>query len=129
MKLLLSAGFAALILVTPAMAEGDAALGAKIFNKCKTCHENEKGVNRVGPTLKGVVGRKTGTVEKFKYSEAMAAKGGDWSFADLAAFTANPKGYVAGTKMVFNGIPAAADRADLIAYLATLADTPVALPK
>ncbi len=55
-------------LAAPALADGDAEAGAKVFNKCKTCHENEKGVNRVGPTLKGVVGRKTASVEGFKYS-------------------------------------------------------------
>lgn len=120
MKLLISAGFAALLIMTPAMAEGDAALGAKTFNKCKTCHENEKGVNRVGPTLLGVVGRKTGTVEKFKYSDAMAKKGTEgqvWDEATLASYIADPKGFIPGNKMAFPGIKDPVELANLIAFL------------
>ena len=122
MKLLVSAGFAALLIATPAMADGDAALGAKVFNKCKTCHENEKGVNRVGPTLKGVVGRKTASVEKFKYSEAMAKKGADgqvWDEATLASYITDPKGFIPGNKMAFPGIKDATELANLIAFLKT----------
>ncbi len=104
--------------------------GKAIFAKCKSCHTVDKGKpNGVGPNLFGVVNRPKGKAEGFKYSEAMLAKGTDWTFENLAAFLTNPKAYVAGTKMVFAGLPGAADRADLIAYLATMADTPVPLPK
>ncbi len=112
------------------LAKANADNGKATFAKCKSCHAAEKGKpNGVGPNLFGVVNRPKGKAEGFKYSEAMLAKSGEWSFENLSAFLANPKAYVAGTKMVFNGLPAAGDRADLIAYLATLADTPVALPK
>lgn len=120
MKLLIKAGIVTLLLATPVMAEGDAALGSKTFNKCKTCHENEKGVNRVGPTLLGVVGRKTGIVEKFKYSEAMAKKGAEgqvWDEATLASYLTDPKGFVPGNKMSFPGIKDPAELANLIAFL------------
>ncbi len=59
----------------------------------------------------------------------MEKKGGDWTFDQLAHFLHSPKTFVPGTKMLFNGLPTAADEADVIAYLATLAETPVALPK
>jgi cytochrome c len=109
-------------LAAPAMADGDAALGAKVFNKCKTCHENEKGVNRVGPTLKGIVGRKTASVEGFKYSEAMAKKGTEgqvWDDATLATYLKDPKALVPGTKMAFPGLKDDAEIANVIAFLKT----------
>jgi cytochrome c len=104
--------------------------GKAIFSKCKSCHIADKGKpSTVGPNLWGVVNRARASYEGFTYSDAMKAKGGNWSFEEIGNFLNNPKGYVAGTKMVFAGLPAAADRADVIAYLATLADTPVPLPK
>lgn len=104
--------------------------GKSVFGKCKGCHSVEKGKPAtVGPNLWGVVNRPKGSAEGFKYSDAMKAKGGNWTFDDLAKFLHAPKEFVPGTKMVFNGVPSASDEADLIAYLATLADAPVALPK
>jgi cytochrome c len=120
MKLFAATAVGLALLAAPAFAEGDAVLGAKVFNKCKTCHENEKGVNRVGPTLKGVVGRKTGTVEGFKYSEAMAKKGADgqvWDEANIALYLTDPKAFVPGNKMSFPGLKDEADRANVIAFL------------
>lgn len=112
------------------LSKANAENGKVTFAKCKSCHTPEKGKpNGVGPNLYGVVNRPKAKVEGFKYSEAMIAKTGEWTFENLSHFIANPKAYVAGTKMVFAGLPSAADRADLIAYLATLADTPVPLPK
>jgi cytochrome c len=112
------------------LAKANADNGKAIFSKCKSCHIAEKGkASTVGPNLWGVVNRAKGSYEGFNYSEAMKAKGGNWGFDEIAGFITNPKAYVQGTKMVFNGLPEAADRADVIAYLATLADTPVALPK
>jgi cytochrome c len=117
---------AAISLLSQASADN----GQAVFAKCRACHTVEKGrPSGVGPNLFGVVNRPKGQAEGFKYSEALLAKGGDWTFENLSAFLLSPKGYVAGTKMVFSGLPAASDRADLIAYLATLSDTPVELPK
>ncbi|MBL8791475.1 MAG: cytochrome c family protein [Rhizobiales bacterium] len=113
-------GAALMALAVPAWADGDAAAGAKVFNKCKTCHENDKGVNRVGPTLKGVVGRKTGSVEGFKYSEAMAKKGADgqvWDDATIASYLKDPKGFIPGNKMAFPGLKDDAEIANVIAFL------------
>lgn len=112
------------------LSKANADNGKAIFTKCKSCHVAEKGkAPTVGPNLWGVVNRPKASYPGFTYSDGMKGKGGDWSFAELGHFLANPKGYVSGTKMVFAGLPAASDQADVIAYLATLADTPVPLPK
>jgi len=104
--------------------------GKAIFKKCQACHVSEKGKTpTVGPNLWDVVNRKKGSYPGFKYSEAMEKKGGEWSFDQLAHFLHSPKTFIPGTKMLFNGLPTPADEADVIAYLATLADTPVPLPK
>ena len=109
-----------LLAATPAMAEGDAAKGEKVFNKCKACHDVEKGVNKVGPTLKGIVGRKAASVPDYKYSEAMLAKGTEgvvWDEATLTAYLPDPKAFVPKTKMAFAGLKKPDEVADVIAYL------------
>ena len=109
-----------LVFAVPAHADGDAAAGEKVFAKCKACHENEKGVNKVGPTLKGVVGRKAGSVPDFKYSEAMAAKGAEglvWDDANIASYLADPKGFIPKNKMAFAGLKKPEDVANVIAFL------------
>jgi cytochrome c len=117
---ILAALAAAVLFAAPALAEGDAAKGEKVFAKCKACHENDKGVNKVGPTLKGVVGRKAGAVEGFKYSEAMAAKGTEglvWDEANIASYLADPKGFVPKNKMALAALKKPEEIADVIAYL------------
>ena len=115
--------------VVALLPKADPANGKAIFKKCQGCHVAEKGkAPTVGPNLWGVVSRPKASYPGFSYSEAMKAKGGNWTFEDLGAFLHNPKAYIPGTKMVFTGLPPN-DEADVIAYLATLADTPVPLPK
>lgn len=104
--------------------------GKAIFKACQACHVSEKGKTpTVGPNLWDVVNRPKASYPGFKYSEAMQKKGGDWSFDQLAHFLHGPKTFVPGTKMLFNGLSSPSDEADVISYLATLADTPVPLPK
>jgi cytochrome c len=100
-----------------ALADGDAEAGKKVFNKCKICHTLEAGVNKVGPSLAGVIGRPAGTVEGFKYSEAMAGSGLTWDAATIDQYLADPKGFVPGNKMAFVGLKKEEERANVIAYL------------
>ena len=120
-KAVFAALASAVLFAVPAHAEGDAAAGQKVFNQCKACHDIEKGVNKVGPTLKGVVGRKAASVADYKYSPAMVKKGEEgvvWDEATLTAYLPNPKAYVPGTKMAFGGLKKPEDVANVIAYLA-----------
>jgi cytochrome c len=103
--------------------------GAAAAKKCAACHTFEKGgPNRVGPNLFGIVERARASEAGFNYSAAMKGKGGKWTYDDLNKFIANPKGFVPGTAMGFAGIQKDSERADVIDYLHTLADSPVPLP-
>lgn len=101
-------------------AVADVASGTKIFKKCKACHKLEDGANSVGPFLFGIVGRGIATAADFKYSDAISGIGGDWTPAQLNAFLTRPKDFAPGTKMSFAGLKNESDRANVIAYLATI---------
>ncbi|MFZ4381121.1 MAG: c-type cytochrome [Sandarakinorhabdus sp.] len=109
----------AAIVAAPAAAQ-DAKAGEKVFVACKTCHAVGAGQNRIGPSLAGIVGRKSGIYAKFTYSAAMKAKNVTWTEANLDTYLTKPQAYVKGTKMAYPGLPDAKKRKDLIAYLKTL---------
>ena len=112
------------------LAKADAKKGEALAKPCAACHDFTKpGVAKVGPPLYGVLNRAKGHVAGFAYSDALKAKGGDWSYDELNKFIADPKKDIPGTKMAYAGEKDDAKRADIVAYLRSLADSPVALPK
>jgi cytochrome c len=114
-----------------AMAAGDAANGASIFQQCAACHSPEKGVNMVGPSLYGVIGRPAGSIADFDYSAAMheaAQKGLTWTEDNVVAYLQNPHKFLeefdkdsgVRNKMTFS-LADMQQRQDVVAYLKTLA--------
>jgi cytochrome c len=95
----------------------DAAAGEKVFALCRSCHVLDEGVNRVGPSLHKVVGRASGSVAGFSYSDANKNSGVTWTTDVLFKYLEDPKAFMPGTKMAFPGIKDAQDRANLVAYL------------
>ena len=102
------------------LAAADIERGEKGFSKCKACHKLEDGENGTGPHLFSVVDREIATVSDYSYSPAMAGFGGTWDAEALNSFLENPKKFMPGTKMSFAGLRKDTDRANLIAYLATI---------
>lgn len=102
-------------------AVADAAAGEKEFGKCKACHKLEDGAHATGPSLYGVVDRPMAAADGFGYSDALLAlQGQSWTPEEIDAYIANPREYAPGNKMTFAGLKDAEDRANLIAYLATI---------
>jgi cytochrome c len=97
--------------------QGDAKRGQKVFEVCGACHAANGASNEVGPSLRGVFGRKAGSLEDFRYSPAMKRSGITWSAPSLEAFIAEPQKVVPANRMPFDGVPNARDRADLIAWM------------
>jgi cytochrome c len=104
--------------------------GTAAAKKCAACHTFEKGgPNRVGPNLYNVLNEPKGQGRAgFNFSAAMKGKGGTWTYDDLNKFLASPKGFVPGTAMGFAGISKDSERADVIAYLRSLSESPAPLP-
>ncbi len=111
----------------------DAAKGEKVAKKCAACHTFENGgADKQGPNLWDIVNRKIGGVDGFKYSADLAALADAdkvWDYDSLDVFLRKPKEFAKGTKMAFGGISKVGDRADLVAYLRSLSDSPAPLPE
>ena len=97
------------------------AAGEKVFRKCSACHQVGDGAkNRVGPQLNAVVGRTVGGLEGYAYSGTLqeaGEKGMVWNEEPLAAFLADPRSYMKGTKMAFSGLRKETDRQAVVEYL------------
>ncbi len=132
------------IIAAPAFAAGDAEAGAKVFNKCQTCHvvANEAGETlagknaKTGPNLYGIIGRAAGTYPDFKYGEsivALGASGFTWTEADLVTYVADPAKFLkdklgdtkAKSKMVFK-LTNETEAANVAAFLASFSAAPAA---
>ena len=118
-RVALLSGIACLGLSTSSASEED---GQLMFNNaCRTCHSVREGENRLGPHMRGIIGRKAGSLPDYSYSSAM--KGADfvWDEGNLDRFIANPDETVPGNTMKpYGGLPSAESRAKLVAYLKTL---------
>lgn len=96
----------------------DAANGEEVFKKCRACHQiGETAKNGVGPLMNGIIGRKSGLIEGFNYSEANKNSGLTWDKATFLNYIKDPKAAMPGTKMAFAGVKDEKDAADLFAYL------------
>ncbi|MGB1077464.1 MAG: c-type cytochrome, partial [Bdellovibrionales bacterium] len=112
------------------IAQAEIERGQKVSKACAACHSFTKGgANGVGPNIWNIVGMKKQAKDGYAYSGTLNSQGGDvWTYAELNKFLYKPKKYANGTKMNFIGLKKPADRASVIAWLRTLADSPAALP-
>lgn len=112
---------------------GDAEAGAKIFDYCSGCHEVGKGAeNRIGPHLNMLFGREAAGLDGFPYSNSLqraGRSGVEWHADTLDAFLENPAVIASGTRMSFDGLEDATERADLIAFLRRFSDNPANIPE
>jgi len=127
-------GGAAAESILPLLASASAEAGAGVFKRCAACHTTEEGgANKAGPNLYGVVDRPVASHAGFSYSAAMQAfsEGGSvvWDYEHLDHFITNPKAHIPGTAMAFAGLKKVDDRANVVAYLRTLAASPAPLPE
>jgi cytochrome c len=106
-------------ILSKAEAAGDAGAGEQVFARCSICHSAKAGENKIGPSLAGVYGRKSGSVPGYDYSPALKSAGITWDEQELDKYLTNPQADVHGTKMVIS-VPNTQDRENLIAYLKTL---------
>jgi len=109
------------------VASADVGKGEKLFKKCAACHKLEEGVDAVGPSLWGVVGRDVASESSFSYSDALKSIGGKWTLEKMAHFLKSPRDYAPGTKMTFAGLKDPQDRVDLIDYLNEADGSPIEL--
>ena len=107
----------AILLAAPAFA-ADAGHGKMLFTACAACHTER--ADALGPSLKGIVGRKAASLQDFRYSPAMTRSGLTWTEANLKDYLRDPQGKVKGNRMPFSGLPNAADVDDIVAHLVTL---------
>lgn len=116
--------------ISPMIINANVSAGEAIFKKkCTACHASEKEApHKVGPNLWNTIVMKIGGKEGYSYSGALKAVDKSWDYEELNKFLHKPQKYAKGTKMSFAGLKKAEDRANMIAYLRTKADSPPAIP-
>lgn len=115
--------------IAPRLAVADPAKGEKIFLQCRACHVAKQGAKHtVGPNLWNLVGRLVASEPHYSYSQSIKQIGGHWDYEKLSRYLFDPMTLAPGTRMVFPGIKRAEERANLIAYLRTLSNKPLAMP-
>ena len=106
--------------------QGDAVAGRQVFKKCQACHSLEPGKSILGPSLAGIVGRKSGAEPNFNYSPALKQAALTWDAITLDGYLLDPQKIVPGNRMPFPGLKTDHDRKDVIAYMAAPASPAVA---
>ncbi|SDG44075.1 cytochrome c [Limimonas halophila] len=115
--------------ILPLLADADPSAGKNAARACAACHSFEKGgPNKVGPALYDIMGAKIAAVDGFSYSSALKGKEGEWTYQKMNAWLYDPQGWAQGTKMSYGGVKDAQERADIIAYLRSMADEKMPLP-
>lgn len=117
--------------ISPLLAKADVAHGEQIFKQCAVCHTAKKGEpHKIGPNLWGAVGAAIAHCADYAYSDGFSKKKGEitWDYEQINLYLHKPRKLVPGTKMSFAGLMKEQDRADIIAYLRTLSDSPIPLP-
>lgn len=111
------------------MVTADAGKGERTFKQCVACHSIAKGgAHKVGPNLYGILGRELAATDYPSYSSAIKGAGGVWTYEKLDAWLKAPKAVIAGTTMAYGGLRKPEKRAELLAYLRSMSDAPLALP-
>jgi cytochrome c len=108
------------LLMLLAVCAGPADAQPAVFERCAACHAGTEATKDLGPNLTGVVGRKAGSREDFRYSRALSRSGITWDEASLDAFLKAPDQFVPGTRMPFEGLVSDAERAAIVQYLMAL---------
>ncbi len=112
---------AVILMQTSSAIAQDAAAGEKVFNKCRACHQiGENAKNGVGPQLNGLIGRKSGTIEGYNYSEANKNSGIVWDEATFRDYIKDPKAKIPGTKMAYAGLKQESEIDSIVAYLKSI---------
>jgi cytochrome c len=117
MRVMYHGALASLVLLSVPTLAADAMHGKALFAACLACHTERP--DALGPSLKGVVGRKAGSLDDFRYSSAMMRSGIVWDDANLRDYLRDPQAKVRGNHMPFSGFAMASDADDVIAYLNT----------
>lgn len=111
------------------LAAADAAKGQQVFAKCTACHNADPGgANALGPALYGVMGNPVAAHPGFAFSDALKSKGGTWDWETMSAWLTSPKKFAPGTKMTFAGLGSPEDRANLMVFLNSRDNAPIAVP-